>query len=79
MIECMSSTERIILDALALPPAERLDVIDRLWDSLAESPDDFELTEEQRRELDRRLDEMRANPDAAIPWEQVKAELQKRR
>ena len=37
-------------------------------------PDPGELTEAQKAEIDRRLVAHRANPQAAIPWEQVKAE-----
>ena len=32
------------------------------------------LTQAQRAELERRCDDDDANPDDAIPWEQVKAE-----
>ena len=71
----MTTSERIISDALTLPAADRLEVIERLWNSLAAVPEALELTDAQRRELDRRLEEMEANPDAGIPWEDVQAEL----
>ena len=34
-----------------------------------------ELPEELKRELDRRLADMEANPDDEVPWEVVEAEL----
>lgn len=48
-----------------------------LWDSLsdAQREAEFELTDEQRAELDRRWAEHVANPDSAIPWSDVRAKL----
>ncbi|HWL92863.1 MAG TPA: addiction module protein [Phycisphaerae bacterium] len=73
------TTERIISEALALPAADRLDVIDQLWESLAASPEALGLTDAQRKELDSRIAEMDANPGAGIPSEDVKAEHRTRR
>jgi putative addiction module component (TIGR02574 family) len=57
-----------------LSVAERLDLIGEIWDSIAAEVEQAPLTEAQRQEVDRRLAAHRANPQAAIPWEQVKAE-----
>jgi putative addiction module component (TIGR02574 family) len=75
----MTASDRIISEALTLPAADRLEVIEQLWDSLATTPGALELTEAPRLELDRRFAEMDANPNAGIPWEKVKAELRKPR
>ena len=37
-----------------LSSAERLQLIDELWESLSDSPDSVPVTDEQRTELDRR-------------------------
>jgi putative addiction module component (TIGR02574 family) len=37
-------------------------------------PIEPDITEEQKAELDRRLDEDDAAPDDAVPWEEVKAQ-----
>ena len=55
----------------AMTVEERLQLIETVWDSL--DPADVPLTDEQRAELDRRLDD--PNPGSLIPWEQVRAEL----
>jgi putative addiction module component (TIGR02574 family) len=53
---------------------ERLRLISELWDSLADEVEQAPLTEAQKREIDRRLAAFRADPNSAIPWEQVEAE-----
>jgi putative addiction module component (TIGR02574 family) len=62
---------------LALPATERVDLAMALWDSLtpAEQEAEFDLTPEQRAELDRRLAEHVADPASAIPWEEVRRKL----
>jgi putative addiction module component (TIGR02574 family) len=57
-----------------LSAAERFTVMQDLWDSLAEEVEKAPLTEAQKREVDRRLAAHRANPEAAIPCEQVESE-----
>jgi putative addiction module component (TIGR02574 family) len=50
---------------------ERLELIERVWDSLAVTQDDVPLTDSQRAELDRRIDELEEKGPVGIPWEQV--------
>jgi putative addiction module component (TIGR02574 family) len=54
---------------------ERLQLVHEIWDSLADEAEAAPLTEAQRQEVDRRWAEHQANPQAAIPWEQVEAEI----
>ena len=62
---------------LELPATERVDIAMALWDSLtpAEQEAQFELTPEQRAELDRRLADHIADPASAIPWDDVRRRL----
>jgi len=64
---------------LELPATERVDIAMPLWDSLtpAEQEAEFDLTVEQRAELDRRLAEHVADPTSAIPWEEVRRKLRR--
>jgi putative addiction module component (TIGR02574 family) len=57
-----------------LSVAERIALVQEIWDSIAADVEAAPLTEAQRQEIDRRLAAHRANPQAAIPWEQVEAE-----
>ena len=51
------------------------------WNSLTDAEREAHtvLTDEQKAELDRRIAEHEADPDSAIPWEQVERELKERR
>jgi putative addiction module component (TIGR02574 family) len=59
------------IDIDGLSRDERLDLIQELWDSLALAQADLTLTDDQRDELDRRLDEMDSDQNLGIPWDQV--------
>ena len=62
---------------LDLPATERADIAMALWDSLtpAEQEAEFDLTIEQRAELDRRLAQHISDPASAIPWDEVRRKL----
>jgi putative addiction module component (TIGR02574 family) len=60
-----------------LTPQERLDLIDRLWDSLQD--EEFSLTPEQAAELDRRLATFDEDMKEAVTWEEAKKFLEERR
>ena len=63
----------LISDILELSVAERLQLVEEIWDSIADVPEGLDLTEAQKVELNRRLDEYRKDPSIAIPWDVVKA------
>jgi putative addiction module component (TIGR02574 family) len=54
--------------------SERITLIQEIWDSIAAETEAAPLSQCQRQEIDRRLAAFKANPGAAVPWEQVKAE-----
>jgi len=51
---------------------ERISLVEEIWDSIAE---ETPLTEAQRLELDRRLQDHKANPEDVVPWDVVKASI----
>jgi putative addiction module component (TIGR02574 family) len=63
--------------------ADRLSLIDLLWDSIAENPDLLPVPEAQQQELDdrrsvvdhRRLANLESDPAAGSSWEAVKARI----
>ena len=61
-----------------LTPEQKLRLLEEVWDSLAADPSAVPLTEWQRRELDRRLDEMDREGPIGIPWNRVLSEIEGR-
>jgi putative addiction module component (TIGR02574 family) len=60
------------IDRLSL--AERIELVQELWDSIADEAEQSGLSDELKSEIDARLARHEANPGAAVPWEQVEAE-----
>jgi len=58
-----------------LSVAEKILVVQDLWDRIAQHPVAIEVTDEQRAELDKRLRAHRADPDAATAWEDALARI----
>jgi putative addiction module component (TIGR02574 family) len=66
-----------LANLLKLPADERAELAMALWDSLTDRQreSELELSPEQKAELDRRWAEHLANPESAIPWEEVRRKL----
>jgi putative addiction module component (TIGR02574 family) len=66
----------------ALSAVERLDLLERLWDSLSDTPARVPLTEPQRVELDRRLDALDEDVEQGrvlgVPWDEVVGQIRNR-
>jgi putative addiction module component (TIGR02574 family) len=65
---------KVEFDFSKLSVAERIQLAEELWDSIPESAD-ISLTDAQKAELDRRLEDLEQHPDAGEPWEVVRARL----
>ena len=60
----------------ALPISERIQLVEDIWDSIAEeTPVSLQLSAADRVELQRRLAAHKADPSSSIPWEEVRASL----
>jgi len=62
-------------DVLSLNVDERLTLLEYIWDSIVDHPEAVRLTEDQRRELDSRLESYHRDRDAGLTWETVKARI----
>jgi putative addiction module component (TIGR02574 family) len=70
----MSPTLRALgIDRLSV--AERILLVEEIWDSIAAEPEQVPLTEAQKQDLQRRLAAYQADPKAGSSWEEVKARL----
>jgi putative addiction module component (TIGR02574 family) len=70
-----TSLSALGLDRLTL--AERILLVEELWDSIAADTKGVVLSEAQKQDLRRRLEAYRDNPKAGSPWEEVKDRLQR--
>lgn len=68
----------LAIDIVQLNTAERLDLLERLWDSLTTTPAALPLTGAQRDELDRRLDALDHEGPSGIPWDEVMQRIRSR-
>jgi putative addiction module component (TIGR02574 family) len=55
--------------------AQRILLVEEIWDSIADAPDEFPLTDSQKQDLQRRLATRDSNPKTGSSWEDVKARL----
>ncbi|MBA3356050.1 MAG: addiction module protein, partial [Pyrinomonadaceae bacterium] len=62
--------ESLMAKIVSLNPADRLELIGPVWDSL--SPNDLPVTDAEKSLLDARLADMESNPDDQSPWPEVK-------
>jgi len=60
-----------MVDILTLSPAERIQLVEDIWDSILAVPEALSLSDAQRQELDARLEAHRAAPDTGSPWKTV--------
>jgi putative addiction module component (TIGR02574 family) len=58
-----------------LSVAQRLLLVEEIWDSIDEEASELSLTDVQREDLQRRLAAYEANPKLGSSWEEVKARL----
>jgi putative addiction module component (TIGR02574 family) len=73
----MSNMGQSNVDIKSLTTEQRLALLEEIWDSL--SPEEVPLTDAQRAELDRRLDDLERDRDLGIPWEEVLRQIRERR
>ena len=64
-----------IADILELPVQERIRLVELIWDSVAAVPEAVKISPALKIELEARLAEFVANPEAGYSWEQIKSRL----
>ena len=67
----MAMTNALREELFKLSAAERLELVEELWDSIADDDAALALTDEQRDDLERRLAEADADFTGGLPWEEV--------
>ena len=64
-----------ITEILESSVEERLRIIGVIWDSITHETDTLPMTEAQRQDLDRRIDEYERGEDQGYTWEEVLARI----
>lgn len=64
------------IDQLSL--AQRILLVEEIWDSISSEAEQLPLTEPQKQDLQRRLVNYEANPNVGSSWPEVKARLRER-
>jgi putative addiction module component (TIGR02574 family) len=64
-----------VTEILELPVDERIRLVELIWESIAAVPEAVPVSDELKAELDRRLAEFEADPEAGSPWEEVRERI----
>jgi putative addiction module component (TIGR02574 family) len=62
-------------DIAAMPVDERIQLVEDIWDSIAELPERVDIPQWHRQELERRLKAYRDNPGEGSPWAEVRKRI----
>jgi putative addiction module component (TIGR02574 family) len=69
------SVDALLEAAKKLNPADRIRLVEQVWDSVAEGEPTIELTTEQLAELNRRLDRLERDGPTGQDWQSLKSDL----
>ncbi|HYW73560.1 MAG TPA: addiction module protein [Pyrinomonadaceae bacterium] len=61
--------------AKKLSISDRILLVEQIWDSIAEENEAFDLSDEQKEELDRRLNSPRNGSRQGRTWSEIRAEF----
>ena len=62
-------------DVSNLTVAERIILVEEIWDSIVAQGESFEITEAQRKELDLRVESREGSQESGTSWEELKSKL----
>ncbi|MEK6679074.1 MAG: addiction module protein [Nitrospirota bacterium] len=58
-------------DTLELSIPERVQLVEDIWDTIAEKTELVEITKEEKKIINERLEAYHKNPELGSPWEDV--------
>ena len=58
---------------------ERIRLVEAIWDSIAADQAQLDLTETRKKDLDRRIAVLDANPNNVLTWAEIKARVRGQR
>lgn len=63
------------VDIAEMPLDERIQLVEDIWDTIAELPETVEIPEWHKAELEKRLENYHATPGEGSPWGELKGKL----
>lgn len=67
--------DKWLQSVLQMSPAERVRIAQLIWESVEELPDSDQLSDDQRIELSRRLEDLEKNGSKGRPWREVLSDI----
>lgn len=67
------------VDTLNLSIPERIQLVEDVWDTIAVAADMIKLTKEEKKIIDKRLEDYHRNPDLGSPWEDVSQRITRKK
>lgn len=64
-----------VAEIFELSVAEKIQIVEDIWDSIGNAPEELSLSEAEKSELDKRLESYKQNPNEGIEWETLKKNL----
>jgi putative addiction module component (TIGR02574 family) len=61
-----------IADIKAMSVEQRLDLIERVWDTLVDTPTEIPIPDWHKDEIETRLQDLEKNPGDGAPWDEVR-------
>jgi putative addiction module component (TIGR02574 family) len=77
-MEWLMAVNSTIASLFDLSPAEKLQLVEDLWDDLAATPEGVPVHDWQKDELARRKAHLEKNPTAGLTWDEVKRRIRSR-
>ncbi len=62
-------------DIAEMPVDQRLQLVEDIWDSIAELPQSVKIPEWHKEELEKRLEAYHANTEEGAPWHEVRKRI----
>ncbi len=67
-----------IADIKAMTVEQRLDLIERVWDTLVEIPDEIPVPDWHKDVLEIRLQDFQQNPEDGASWDEIERRITRR-
>ncbi len=64
-------------DIAEMPLEQRIQLVEDIWDSIAELPEALNVPEWHKGELEKRLERYHADPSQGTPWQEVRDKILK--